>query len=74
MYTRRMLACLFLFGILSSPALPQQDYPNKPIKVIVPFPAGGVTDLVTKDPDHLFMIGRNPDYVNEKNFLAFSMC
>jgi len=45
MYTRPILACLFFYVILSFPALAQQDYPNKPIKVIVLFPAGGVTDL-----------------------------
>jgi tripartite-type tricarboxylate transporter receptor subunit TctC len=22
-----------------------QQYPNKPVKIIIPFPAGGVTDL-----------------------------
>lgn len=30
----------------SSPATAQSDYPNKPLTMIVPFPAGGRTDLV----------------------------
>ena len=28
------------------PALAQADYPNKPVKIIVPFPAGGTSDVM----------------------------
>ena len=41
-----MLAALMLAG-LSAPVL-AQAYPSKPIKMIVPFAAGGITDVVTR--------------------------
>src|SRR5918996_3440843 len=37
---------LVLLGLLASPAaVPAQDYPTRPVRVIVPFPAGGITDV-----------------------------
>ena len=38
-----LLTCLGLLGV-SSPAIAQSGYPNKPIRLIVPFSPGGVTD------------------------------
>jgi tripartite-type tricarboxylate transporter receptor subunit TctC len=35
------LACLLVF-----PALAQEDFPNKPLNMLVPFPPGGVADAV----------------------------
>lgn len=38
-----MAACA-LFGLALVPAQAQQDYPNRPIKLVIPFPAGGSSD------------------------------
>src|SRR4051812_18300584 len=38
----RMLAAALLAG--ASAAVPAQSYPSKPIRMIVPFPPGGVVD------------------------------
>jgi tripartite-type tricarboxylate transporter receptor subunit TctC len=32
--------------VASNAALAQSDYPNKPVKIIVPFPAGGTSDVM----------------------------
>ena len=39
------LAAIFLIAI-GNAALAQTDYPSKPIKLIVPFPAGGTSDVM----------------------------
>lgn len=33
-----------IFGLALVPAQAQQDYPNRPIKLVIPFPAGGSSD------------------------------
>ncbi len=45
--TRRaaVAAALLVLGVGGAPA---QDYPNRPVKVVVPFPAGGGTDALTR--------------------------
>ncbi len=46
---RRITACLaaaLLAGF--TPALQAQDFPNRPITLVVPFPAGSITDGVTR--------------------------
>jgi tripartite-type tricarboxylate transporter receptor subunit TctC len=42
---RSFIALLML--AVAAPAFAQQ-YPNKPVRVVVPFPAGGVTDIATR--------------------------
>ena len=41
------LACAAIsFTAYRGPALAQSDYPSKPVKIIVPFPAGGTSDVM----------------------------
>jgi tripartite-type tricarboxylate transporter receptor subunit TctC len=48
--TGKVLVGLFaiLLGAFASPALAQSDYPSKSIRVVVPFPAGGTTDMLAR--------------------------
>ena len=41
-----MLAVTATFFIATGAATAQSDYPNKPVKIIVPFPAGGTSDVM----------------------------
>lgn len=52
----RIVTCtLLLGGVLGAPAtLPGQEYPAKPVEIVVPFVAGGGTDLISRlIADHL---------------------
>jgi len=42
-----VVACCFLVSLATSPA-PAQDYPSRTVRIIVPFGAGGPTDVFTR--------------------------
>jgi tripartite-type tricarboxylate transporter receptor subunit TctC len=44
-----LIRALCLIGLFSWPgALAAQEFPNRPIKFIVPFPAGGPADTISR--------------------------
>ena len=45
---RLVPALALLCSVLAFPAAAQSDFPNKPIKWIVPYPPGGSTDLIAR--------------------------
>ena len=47
-YLKALLAIVAFGAWLSAPVQAQDTYPSKPLKVVVPFPAGGATDILTR--------------------------
>jgi tripartite-type tricarboxylate transporter receptor subunit TctC len=41
-----LLGVIVLAPVLTTPALAQQSFPNRPIRMILPFPPGGSTDIL----------------------------
>ena len=42
------LAAMALLGIVSAPAQAQDNYPTRPVKIIIAFPVGGLVDTVSR--------------------------
>ena len=48
MFSKSLKLCAATLGLLFSVGVVAQDYPSKPLRMIVPFPPGGVTDIVAR--------------------------
>ena len=48
MFSKSLKLCAATLGLLVSVGVVAQDYPSKPLRLIVPFPPGGVTGIVAR--------------------------
>ena len=62
---RTICAGLLLLGAgsVASPALAQQDYPSRPIRLIVPYPPGGPTDIMGRIASEVLTRGLNQNVI-----------
>src|SRR5687767_12233142 len=44
----KKIACLFFAGALLAPPALAQDYPSRPVRLILGVPAGGTPDVLTR--------------------------
>ncbi len=51
---RHLNGLLFLACLSTSPLVCAQGYPNKPVRVIVSYPAGGANDIVARSVGQKF--------------------
>ena len=49
---KRLALAALCLGVLLTPALAQDAYPSRTIRLIVPFPAGGATDVFAGNMPH----------------------
>ena len=69
MICRRYLAAALAAGLawVSAPASAQTDFPNRRIHIVLPYPAGGIVDIVTRIvTDRLSEVWRQPVIVEAK--------
>jgi tripartite-type tricarboxylate transporter receptor subunit TctC len=65
-FVAAFLAALCLLCALLTPSL-AQNWPEKPVRVIVPFPAGGGTDFVARMvADYLSKLLNQPIFVENR--------
>jgi tripartite-type tricarboxylate transporter receptor subunit TctC len=48
MFLIRRIALASLCALVVSPAIAQDSFPNRPVRLVVPFPAGGPTDILSR--------------------------
>ena len=61
---RRLNSCLLALGVLlfalgvTVEPVKAQEWPNRPVKIIIPYPPGGQTDIVARWLGEKLKIGR----------------